>query len=112
MVDTSFASARQQYDNYARHRTVAPYRVLLLCMALSVSQALSPFPYIGAILIFVYLTLTRVGVIKHGFVLLAAAVGIAGLAGIALSYDAELVIRVVSTCALLVVLGSLNFVKL
>jgi hypothetical protein len=107
----SVDSTGQQYNPYARNRTVAPYRVLLLSMALSVSQALSPFPYLWAFLILAYLTMTRVGAIKHGYVVLAAAVGIAGLAGIALRYDAELAIRVVTTCALLVMLGSLNFVK-
>lgn len=112
MVDASFVSTRQQYNNYARYRTVASYHVLLICMALSVSQALSPFPYLGAILIFAYLTMKRVGAIKHGYVVLSAAVGLAGLAGIVFNYDSGLAIRVVTTCALLVVLGSLNFVKL
>lgn len=112
MVDASFASTRQQHNTFAHQRAFAPYRILMLCMVLSVSQALSPVPYLGAILVLGYLTMTRVGTIKHWYVVLAAEVGIAGFAGLAFSYDAGLAIRVVTTCALLVLLSSLNFVRL
>lgn len=80
-------------------------------MPLSVSQALGPFLYHGLFQNMGYLKMTRVDAIKHSYVVIAAAIGIAGLDRIVLNYHAELEIRVVTTCEILVMFGSLNIIK-
>jgi len=88
-----------------------PQKLLILCVILSVSQALSPFPYLAALLLIGYILLSRPVRVDPSHAALALVLGTAAVLGFAISSDFANAARMLSTCALIVLVASLNLIR-
>jgi hypothetical protein len=105
LAPRSAALPRAPARNSGRERAD---KLLMLCVLLSVSQALSPYPYLLAVLAIGCLLLTRPAPIDTRYVQLAIALAAAAMLGFASGLDITNGVRILSTCVLLVLLAALE----
>ena len=91
-----------------RERT---YATLLLCVVLSVSLALSPYPYLLAVLIVLRLAASDSARLRLPYVVASLLLGFSAVAGFTISSDFGNAARVLSTCSLGALVASLNLRK-